>query len=124
MHQQCLQQQGRIEVGLAQDFLSLGEDPVLNIEDLALGAFLRQVLHDFAHVGQAEAGFVLGQLIAQDQARPIAEPIEQAQHRNVFPFFGQLRRRLLLLEEFFHPFHHLRALFTHALGLEIDRRQR
>lgn len=28
------------------------------------------------------------------------------------------------LRSFFHPFHHVRALFTHALPLEVDRRQR
>ena len=35
-----------------------------------------------------------------------------------FQLFGQLRRRLLLLEQLLHPFDHLRALFTHALGLQ------
>ncbi|MOA38905.1 hypothetical protein D3C78_1606380 [compost metagenome] len=102
----------------------MGEDPVLDIQDFVLRGFLRQVLNHLAHVHQPQAFFILGQLIAQDQARPITEPVEQQQQRNRIPALGQLRRRLLLLEQFLHPIDHLRALLAHALGLQVDGGQR
>ncbi|MNJ77077.1 hypothetical protein D3C77_744930 [compost metagenome] len=51
--QQRFEQQHAIEIGLGQDLLALGEDPVLNFQDFALAALLRQVLHNLAHIAQA-----------------------------------------------------------------------
>ncbi|RMQ84193.1 hypothetical protein ALP97_05217 [Pseudomonas salomonii] len=124
LHQQCFEQQHAVEVGLAEDFLALGQDPVLNVQHLVLRTFLRQVLHHFTHIRQAQAVFVLGQLVAQDQARPVTEPVEQQQQRNILPgAFGQLRGGLFLFEQLLDAVHHQRALLTHALGLQLHRCQ-
>lgn len=53
MSQQRFEQQGLIEIGLTQHLLALFEDPGLHLQHLGLAAFLRQVLHHLAHIGQA-----------------------------------------------------------------------
>ncbi|MNE72733.1 hypothetical protein D3C80_1687000 [compost metagenome] len=53
MGQQGFKQQHAIEVGLAQHLLALFQDPRLDLQDLALPALLRQVLHHLAHISQA-----------------------------------------------------------------------
>ena len=114
----------RLRLALLKHFLALGEDPVLDIQDFVLGGFLRQVLHHLAHVRAGPGPLHPGSTDSAGSGSTSHRTSRTAATTECIPAFGQLRRRLLLLEQFLHPVDHLRALLTHALGLQVDGGQR
>ena len=107
-----------------RDFLALRQQPILHAQHFRLRGFIRQVLHHLAHISLPQPVFIAGQLVAQHQLRPLAEPVEQQLQGHRIPAFRQLAGGDLLLEQLLHPFHRLRALFAHALPLQTQRRHR